>query len=114
MEPTDDFNGRVIPAFPRQNCGVRLVDLTTGEEIRPGQSIPEPYGHGHITYVGPTVHTVEGSSTPRPGRVAVVRYVHPATDWAYPPAELNARYEDADAPRRGDDGQLPPQTRRTE
>ncbi|QNS09514.1 hypothetical protein [Streptomyces xanthii] len=111
----DDFNARVIPAFPRQNSGVRLVDLATGKEIKPGQTIPEPNGHGHITYVGPTVHTREGDRTPRPGRVAVVRYTTPATDWAFLPAELNARYVDADAPHNeGDDGQLPPQTRRSE
>lgn len=88
-----DFTARTIPFFTGNTSGVRLVDLTTGEEITPGQTIPEPYGHGHITYIGPTVHTCEGDPTPRPGRVAVVRYTTPATDWAFLPTDLNARYE---------------------
>ncbi|WP_330269901.1 hypothetical protein [Streptomyces griseorubiginosus] len=112
----DDFNARAIPAFPRQNSGVRLVDLATGEEIKPGQTIPEPNGHGHVTYVGPTVATQVSGTEPVPGgRVAVVRYTTPATNWAFRPAELNARYVDADASHgEGDDGQLPPQPRRSE
>ncbi|MFD7661272.1 hypothetical protein [Streptomyces sp. NPDC059788] len=94
----NNFTARTIPAFTDPNSGFRLVDVTTGEEITPGQTIPEPYGHGHITYLGPTVHTSDTDATPRPGRVAVVRYTNPATDWAFLPAELNARYEDTDAP----------------
>ncbi|MFD7861587.1 hypothetical protein [Streptomyces sp. NPDC059783] len=81
---------RTTPAFPGHDSGLRLVDVTTGAEITPGQTIPEPYGHGHITYPGPTVHTREGDPTPQPGRVAVLRYTSPATDRAF-------RYEDADA-----------------
>ncbi|GHH57759.1 hypothetical protein [Streptomyces candidus] len=113
----DDFNSRAIPAFPRQQTGVRLVSLTSGEEIKPGDTIPEPHGHGEVTYVGPTVRHDEGDDTPRPGRVAVVRYKVPATGWSYLPTELGARYEDADAaPRHGDhgDGTLPPQNRPSE
>lgn len=90
----DDFNARTIPTFTGDNPGIRLIDLATGQEIKPGQTIPEPSGHGHITYIGPTVHTREGDTTPRPARVAVVRYTTPATDWAFLPAQLNARYED--------------------
>ncbi|MFC9956020.1 hypothetical protein ACFVIB_01450 [Streptomyces nigra] len=96
-----NFVARTIPAFTGPNCGVRLVDVTTGKEIKPGQKIDEPYGHGgRITYLGPTVHTREGDPTPRPGRVAVVRYTVPETDWVFLPAELNARYEDTDATAR--------------
>ncbi|MGW3390521.1 hypothetical protein [Streptomyces cinereoruber] len=90
----NDFIARSIPVFPDDDSGIRLVDGTTGEEIKPGQMIPEPYGRGRITYLGPTVHTLDGDPTPRPGRVAVVRYTTPATDWAFLPTELNARYED--------------------
>ncbi|MFF8387876.1 hypothetical protein ACF053_30125 [Streptomyces kanasensis] len=113
----DEFNARSIPAFPRQQTGVRLISLTTGEEIKPGTTIPDPYGHGEITYIGPTVHHDEEDPTPRPGRVAVVRYAVPATDWVYLPAELGARYEDADtasSPDSADDGTVPPQSRRSE
>ncbi|MFH8260548.1 hypothetical protein [Streptomyces roseolus] len=90
----NDFTARSIPVFPDDDSGIRLVDDTTGEEIKPDQTIPQPYGHGPITYLGPTVHTLEGDPTLRPGRVAVVRYTTPATDWAFLPTELNARYED--------------------
>lgn len=113
----DDSSPRATPALPRQQSGVRLISLTTGEEITPGTTIPEPHGHGEVTYVGPAIHHQEDDDTPRPGRVAVVRYTVPATDWPYLPAELGARYEDTDAaPHRDDvgDGTVPPQTRRSE
>ncbi|KUN32515.1 hypothetical protein AQJ11_03030 [Streptomyces corchorusii] len=84
----------MIAAFPAEKCTVRLVSLATGEEIKPGQLIPEPYGRGQITYLGPTVTRAEGAKKGRPGRVAVVRYSSPETDWVFLPAELNARYED--------------------
>lgn len=90
-----EFEPRTIHAFTGPDPGIRLVDATTGEEIMPGQTIPDPYGPGHITYVGPTVaSSPEEDQTPRPGRAAVVRYTNPETDWVYRPAELNARYED--------------------
>ncbi|MGW2951537.1 hypothetical protein [Streptomyces eurythermus] len=73
---------------------IRLVSRTTGQEIKPGDTIPEPHGRGRITYLGPTVVREVGSRTARPGRVAVVRYESQATIWAFLPGELNARYED--------------------
>lgn len=90
-----EFEPQSIHAFTGPDPGIRLVDATTGKEIKPGQTIPDPYGPGHITYVGPTVApSPEEDPTPRPGRLAVVRYTTPETDWVYRPAELNARYED--------------------
>ncbi|MFE3033028.1 hypothetical protein ACFXKY_15460 [Streptomyces canus] len=85
----------MVAVFPAETSTVRLVSLATGEEIKPGQQIPEPYGHGQITYLGPTVTHEEGASEARPGRVAVVRYASPDTDWVFLPAQLNARYEEA-------------------
>ena len=64
----EDFTARTIPVFPDLTSGVRLVDVTTGEEIKPGQTIPEPRSHGRITYLGQTDHTHKADATPRPGR----------------------------------------------
>ncbi|MGW0191148.1 hypothetical protein ACWDV7_36220 [Streptomyces sp. NPDC003362] len=90
-----------ISAFPHHiPSNVRLVSLATGQEIKPGELIPEPYGHGHITYLGPTVLYTDDDPTPRPGGVAVVQYPEDGPRWAYLPSELNARYQQAtsDAP----------------
>lgn len=84
----------MLAVFPAETSPVRLVSLATGDEIKPGQVIPEPYGNGQITYLGPTVHYEEGSRKAKPGRVAVVAYTSPETDWLFLPAELNARYEE--------------------
>lgn len=85
----------MVAVFPAETCPVRLVSLATGEEIKPGQVIPEPYGQGQITYLGPTVCREAGSKEATPGRVAVVQYAEPETGWVFLPAELNARYEEA-------------------
>ena len=83
----------MVAVFPAETCPVRLVSLATGEEIKPGHLIPEPYGHGQITYLGPTVIRETGVQEAQPGRVAVVEYAEPETGWVFLPAELNARSE---------------------
>ncbi|MFJ1757618.1 hypothetical protein [Kitasatospora sp. NPDC088134] len=97
MPSSPDFAGRTIPAFPRSHSNLALISTETGAEIMPGMQIPEPYGRGTVTYLGATVRVVEaagpGQRTVRvPGRVAVVRYADPETDWTYLPAQLGAQY----------------------
>lgn len=96
----NDFVARTIPAFTGPNCGVRLVDVTTGKEIKPGQTIPEPYGHGRITYLGPT-RSHPGGRPDAPAGPRRRRPLHrPETDWVFLPAELYARYEATHATAR--------------
>ncbi|MEE1741230.1 hypothetical protein PUR49_32690 [Streptomyces sp. BE147] len=69
----------------------RLRRAATGEEIKPGDTVTDPFGH-QATYLGPTMHSDDGGATWTPAFNARVTYpCHGA--WLYPPAALGAFYE---------------------
>lgn len=71
----------------------RLLDAWSGAEVNPGQALPEPYGAGHVVFLGPVQCTVCGAAD-RPVRVA---YPHWSTVWVHLPEEIGTRWSDTSA-----------------
>lgn len=84
------------PHDPREAIRV-LRRSDNGEEIRPGQTISEPFGEGSITYLGPTMVRREDETVWRPGRLARVLYPGDIP-WVFLPAHLGAVYDDSISP----------------
>ncbi|MFH0246386.1 hypothetical protein ACGRHY_29095 [Streptomyces sp. HK10] len=68
-----------------------LRHRATGEEIRPGGTVTDPSGQP-ITYVGPTMSSIDGGATWMPGLSARVRYAEYG-GYLFPPSAIGAVYD---------------------
>ncbi|MFJ1662224.1 hypothetical protein [Streptomyces anthocyanicus] len=77
---------------PREAIRVLRI-VATGEEIRVGDGIADPFGT-LVTYLGPTMSRISGDSIWLPGFIARVLYPGDVP-WVFLPTDLGAAYEDA-------------------